>query len=165
MTFEIGDKVVHPAHGAGTIIAINEKRLHDHSNQYYVIFMPAKRFTILLAKEKADEAELRPISQRTVLDKVWEILHTAPETLSNQHAERQDKIKEELGTGNILKIAQALRDLAGREQGRHLTQGDRALLEQAKSFVASEVALARDLEMDEAQRLILAALQPINEES
>ena len=90
---------------------------------------------------------------------MWEILDAEARDLSDEYKERQERIRELLRTGDILKIASALRDLAARRQERKLTQADKGLLDQAENMVASELALAKDIEMDEALGLIRAKLQ------
>lgn len=159
MEFDKGDKVVHPVYGAGRIEAIKEKQFLDHSNHYYVIHVPAKDITIMVPTNRAADAGLRPVSGAGVFDKMWAILRTAPQGLPDAYQDRQDGIREQLRTGDILQIAQAIRDLMGRSEMGKLTQADKGLLEQAETFIASELAIAHDLEIDEAKRLIRSALQ------
>jgi len=157
MTFEIGAKVIHPAYGAGEIVAIREKQFVQHVNRYYVINMPLQKMTVMVPTERVAEVGLRPVSEAGVFAEMWEILKSVPEELTNEHKQRQESIKELLRSGNILKIALAVRDLTGRRRERKLTQTDRGLLEQAENRIAGELALARDIEVGEALALIRTA--------
>ena len=159
MTFEIGDKVVHPAYGAGKIVAIKEKRLLEHANQYYVIFMPQKKMTVMVPTGETERTELRPVSMGQVLVKLWDVLRQDPPEPTEVQENRQEEIRANLGRGEILTIARDLRGLSARERARKLTQTDRVLMQQARDFIVGEVALAHDVEMAEALRLVSSALK------
>lgn len=158
MVFKVGDKIVHPSYGAGVVIGIKEKQIGSHANTYYVIRMPDKRLTIMVPTDKADTLDLRPVSEKAELAEAWDVLQSEPATLSNEYEKRQALIREKISSGDILQIAQAIRDLSAREQEKKLSQGDRTLMDQAESFMASELALAKGVELDEALRMIREAL-------
>ena len=158
MLFSVGDIVVHPAYGGGRIKAIRERSFLDHTNQYYEIHMPAKNMTIMVPLGREDEVGLRPVSNATIIEAMWAILGGEPDSLSDQYQERQDGIKGTIRGGDLIEIATAMRDLAGRGETHKLTQADRGLLEQAEAFIAGELALAKGLALDEAKKRLRAAL-------
>ena len=57
--FSVGDKVVHPAYGSGTIVDINEKQLGDQQHIYYVIELLVQPGTLLVPITRASELGLR----------------------------------------------------------------------------------------------------------
>ncbi len=158
MAFKVGDKIVHPSYGAGVVISIKEKQIGSHANTYYVIRMSEKRLTVMVPTDKAEALELRPVSEKAELAEMWDVLQSEPATLSNEYEKRQARIREKISSGDILQIAQAIRDLSAREQEKKLSQGDRTLMDQAEAFMASELALAKGVEPDEALRMIREAL-------
>ena len=158
MQYETGDRVVHPAYGGGEIRAIQEKSFLNHTNRYYEIFVSTKNMTIMVPVKKAHEVGIRPVSGGETLDQLWSILERAPRDLSDQYQERQDIIKEQIRTGDLLEIARALRDLLGRQDEHKLTQADRGLVDQAEGFIASELALALNISIDEAKKKVRSLL-------
>lgn len=158
MAFNVGTKVIHPAYGAGEIIAIKERELGQHVNEYYVIRMPAQNMTVMVPTDKADEIGLRPVSQQKTIAEMWDVLGSAPGDLSDEYKERQERIREQLRSGDILEIAEVLRDLRARQEDQKLTQADKGLMDQAENFVAGELALAHNMDVKDARALIRSRL-------
>ena len=160
MHYEIGAKVIHPAYGPGRIIAIKEKQFNQQVNRYYMIHMPAQRMTVMVPVQSADDLGLRPISKPVALEEMWQVLEATSKDLNSDWKLRKNDLTEQIHTGDILQVAEAIRDLTGRRQEQPLSQTDRELLDQAEMFLAAELALARDIELSEALSLIHARMQP-----
>lgn len=158
MIFETGDKVVHPAYGGGEITAIKEKSFLNHSNQYYEILISNKNMTVMVPVDQAGEIGIRRVSNSDALEEMWGILGKSPQELSDQYQERQEGIRERIRTGDLFEIARALRDLFGRQEEKKLTQADKGLVDQAEAFLASELALAKNVSLEEAKKQIRAFL-------
>ena len=154
MEYAIGDCVVHPSYGGGTIKGIKEKSFFNHSNQYYEIHMPLKNMTIMVPVEKAEEIGVRPVSSEEELDEMWALFAGEPEELADKYQVRQEGIRTQLKTGDLLTISKALRDLLARQETHNLTQADRGLREQAESFIAYEISLATDMTLEEIKEKI-----------
>ena len=152
--FDIGDKVVHPTHGAGQVTGIKEQDLLKQYHRYYVINLAIDDRTLMIPVSNAKEIGLRSISQEPVLSKVWHTLDASAKTLSGDYRKRQKRIQEKLKTGNAIKIAEVIRDLFALKHEDHLTSFDTKLLERARQFLSSEVALIEGMEVSEAERMI-----------
>jgi len=68
--FDIGDKVVHPTHGAGQVTGIKKQDLLEQYHRYYVIELAVDDRTLMIPVNKAEEIGLRSISQGTTLSQV-----------------------------------------------------------------------------------------------
>jgi CarD family transcriptional regulator len=156
--FDIGDKVVHPTHGAGQVKGIKEQDLLEQYQRYYVIDLAVDSRTLMIPVSNAEEIGLRSISREAVLSKVWRILSRAGEALSDDYKKRQERIQEKLKTGEVIKIAEVVRDLSTLKREEHLTSFDTKLLERAQQFLASEVALVEEVQVSEAERMIYETL-------
>jgi len=152
--FDIGDKVVHPTHGAGRVTGIRKEDLLDQYHRYYVIDLTVDDRTLMIPVSKAEEIGLRSISQEAALSRVWHTLGAAAETLSDDYKKRQERIQEKLKTGDAIKVAEVIRDLSALKRGDHLTSFDTKLLERAQQFLACEVALVEGVQVSEAERMI-----------
>jgi len=135
--FDIGDKVVHPTHGAGLVKGIKEQDLLEQFHRYYVIDLAVDDRTLMIPVSNAEEIGLRSISQKPVLSQVWHTLDATAETLSDDYKKRQKRIQEKLKTGNAIKVAEVIRDLSALKREDHLTSFDTKLLERAQQFLAS----------------------------
>jgi len=152
--FDVGDKVVHPNHGAGQVTGIKEQDLLEQYHRYYVIDLAVDDRTLMIPVSKAKEIGLRSISQEAVLSQVWHTLGAAAKTLLDDYKKRQARIEEKLKTGEAIKVAEVIRDLSARKREDRLTSFDTRLLERAEQFLAGEVALVEEVQVGEAERMI-----------
>jgi CarD family transcriptional regulator len=156
--FDIGDKVVHPTHGAGLVKGIKEQDLLEQYQRYYVIDLAVDDRTLMIPVSKAEEIGVRSISQDAALSKVWRTLGGAGESLSDDYKKRQERIQEKLKTGDAIKVAEVVRDLSTLKREGHLTSFDTKLLERAQQFLACEVALVEGVQVSKAERMISETL-------
>lgn len=159
MEFSVGIKVVHPAYGAGKIVAVKEHQFAEEHKQYYVIRIPLTRLQVMVPVESAEDVGLRAISDDDALEKVWDVLQGNAKDLSQDWKERKEKVKANIRSRNLIAVARDIRDLAWRRQDRRLSYTDSKLLEESEKLVASELALAHDLEMEEALEHVRSFLQ------
>lgn len=157
--FHVGDKVVHPFHGAGTVIGIEEKNVQEEFHRYYVIELVNYSRILLIPVINAREIGLRQAIKRSLIPHVLDVLSAWPDTLSADHKRRQARVVEKLKTGDIIQVAEVIRNLAWRDYAQKLTVRDTHLFKQAQEFMVSELALTEGIEPDEARGQIQTALQ------
>ncbi len=153
MQYQIGAKVLHPAYGAGHITAIRKKEFRQHTDRYYVIQVPDQNMTVMVPVDKVEDVGLRPISGSAALKEMWRVLEADSKELASDWKLRSSNLADKIRTGDVVQIAQAIRDLTARQQEQRLNQTDRELLEKAESFLAAELAVAQDVASDEARAL------------
>jgi CarD family transcriptional regulator len=156
--FDVGDKVVHPIHGAGLVMGIKKQDLLEQYHRYYVIDLAVDDRTLMIPVSNAEEIGLRSISQQPALSQVWHTLGAAAKTLLDDYKQRQERIEEKLKTGDAIRVAEVIRDLSARKREDHLTSFDTKLLERAQQFLSSEVALVEGVPVSEAERMIYETL-------
>lgn len=161
--FDVGDKVVHPTHGAGLVRGIKKKDFLDQYHRYYIIDLAADHRTLMVPVSKAEEIGLRSISHETALSRVWHTLTTTAEALPDNHKKRQQHIQEKLKTGDVIKVAEVIRDLVALKREDHLTSFDTRLLEKAQQFLVCEVALAEEVQVNEIEQMISETLDNVTE--
>ena len=159
--FQIGDKVFHPVHGAGTILEVKERRSLGNARRYYSISLLSQPKTVLMVPVKAaQEIGLRSPLGQSELALVWGVLKDDPETLPTDHEQRYEVLKDRLRDGNALHIAAALRDMAWREETeRRLTKQGKELYEESLTLLAGEVAIAQDGDLAAAEAQIVKTLR------
>lgn len=161
MAFTIGDTVVHPNYGAGIITDIREHEFLDvEKKPYYSIqLLGSPDTTLMVAVRNEQEAGLRPIVSQSRLSRVWRILTSKAKQLPTDHNKRYDALKEKLYSGNLLRIAEVLRDLTWRhEQKRKWTTRGKRLYDRGMQLLAGEIAGSRHWDLDAAQDHISRAL-------
>lgn len=156
--FAVGDKVMYPHRGAGKIVGVENQELVEGFENYYVIEIPRDRLTLRVPFGKASDLGLRPVMTKTKMNRILRVLRSQPEELPNEYKERQQLIEIKLRTCSAKEIAEAVRDLTWHEQRAHLTKRDNDLLSQGRDLLASEMAMATDVDAMEVQQTIDATL-------
>ena len=145
--FEIGDSVVYPHHGAGQVIKKEDKNILGEVKQYLTIKILHNDMTVMVPCENAGKAGLRRIIDEEAIKKVLGVLQDdvseMPKNWNRRFKHNRDKIK----TGDILELAEVVRNLALREHEKGLSTGEKQMFTRAKKILASELMYA--LEKDE----------------
>jgi CarD family transcriptional regulator len=158
MQFSVGDKVVHPHHGPGSIAGIERRDLLDGAKRYYVIEIPERRLTLHVPVRKADEIGMRLAMSQSRFPRVLGMLRSRPHLLPKDYKERQEQICAQLKTGRVMQLARVVRDLTWHRKLAHLTKTDTDYLKQGRDLLAAEMALASGDALSDASKLIEATL-------
>lgn len=157
--FEVGDKVVHPAHGAGVVAGIEEKELIDEFSQYYIIQLAATEMKLMIPVKTADEIGLRPVARPDRVKVIYETLRAEPRDLINDFKKRQSILIAQLKSGDILDVAEVVRDLFWRNEESPLSPTESRQLEGAQEQLAGELSLAESVDVEESLTRIQETLQ------
>jgi CarD family transcriptional regulator len=159
--FRKSDRVVHPVHGAGVVTEVKELHSLGGGKQYYVIELVGQPGTeVMVPTKDAEEVGLRSPVSEGQLRQVWRVLRGAPNDLPSNHDQRYQMLKDKLQAGDVLKVAEALRDMAGRrEEKGHLTLRGKRLYDKGLTLLAGEIASAEKSDFSSAEREISRALQ------
>ncbi|MEG2348437.1 MAG: CarD family transcriptional regulator [Clostridia bacterium] len=148
--FNIGDKIVYPMHGAGTIESIEEKEMLGNIENYYIIKMPIGDMKLMVPTDRADNIGLREVSDSSVFEKVFNVLEKpkAPYVHDANWSKRYNTNVDKIKSGNILDLAEVVRDLSHRHMERGLSIGEKKMLSTAKDILLSELVLSQEIEHD-----------------
>jgi CarD family transcriptional regulator len=158
MQFSIGDKVVHPHHGPGSIASIERRELLDGTKRYYVIEMSGQGLTVYMPVRGADEVGMRLAMSQSRFPRVLSMLRGKPHPLPDDYRERQEQIYAQLKTGQVMQLARVVRDLTWHRQRAHLTKTDSDYLKQGRDLLAAEMALVSGDAVSDASKLIEATM-------
>ncbi|MBI3732737.1 MAG: hypothetical protein HY259_04675 [Chloroflexi bacterium] len=161
MVFRVGDKVVHPSHGAGVICGIETHAVTtDSASSYYVIsLMAATTRRVLVPVNNVVNIGLRSAMARNKTGEVLEVLDSRPISLSNNFTERQAHLSQHVRSGNPREWAEVLRNLFWRGQKKKLSATDQEYYNRARDMLAGEIALAEGCTIDQAVKQIEARLR------
>lgn len=157
--FEVGDKVVHPSHGAGVVAGIEEKELLEEFTQYYIIELAATEMKLMIPVETAEEIGLRPVARPAQVENIYGTLKSNPRDLVNDFKKRQAILTKQLKSGILFDIAEVVRDLYWRDKDSPLSPTESRQLENAKQQLAGELSLAEGVDVEETLAQIDRTLQ------
>ena len=144
--FNIGDKVVYPMHGAGTIEAIEEKEIMGETEDYYIIKMPVDGVKVMVPTDKAKNVGVRELSEKQDTDKVFSILEAPMEelTLDSNWNKRYSSNIDKIKSGSIMEVTEVFKDLSHRHFEKGLSLGEKKMLTTSKNILLSELVLTQN---------------------
>lgn len=148
--FNVGDRVVYPMHGAGTIEGVEEKEILGNTHRYYVLRLPIGDMKVMIPVDNTEGIGLRDVISPSEVDKVMSVLREECTAMSTNWNRRYRHNLEKIKTGDIYEVAGVVRNLASREREKGLSTGERKMLDSAKEILISELILARDWNREEA---------------
>ena len=148
--FTVGEKVVHPWYGAGTVVQVRQGRKSEGHEKYYVIDIPGLDLTVHLPVEAAQEVGLRQPVSMSAMNRALDILSSPPAELPKDYRERHSVIVASMQNGEITSLAQVIRDLAALQSKKPLSVLESNLFSKAKRQLASELAMVTGEALAEA---------------
>ena len=151
--FNIGDKIVYPMHGAGTIDSIEEKNILGEKQAYYILKMP-KEVKVMIPIDKAEQVGVRNIIDKNSADKVFNLLSQDETEMDKNWNKRYRDNMDKLKSGDIYEIADVVRNLSFKQKEKGLSTGEKKMLVNAKQILVSELVLAEQSSKDEIEELV-----------
>ena len=152
--FNIGDKVVYPMHGAGIIESIEEKEILGNKQKYYIMRMPIGNMKVMIPLESVNDIGLREVIKKDQVEKGVAVLSqhktSTPSNWNRRYRVNMDKIK----SGDILEVADVVRNLMLRDKEKGLSTGERKMLNNAKQILVSELVLVNNMNEEEIESMI-----------
>lgn len=151
--FNVGDEVVYPMHGAGKIMAIEDKSILGEKQSYYIIKMPGE-VKVMVPTTKAEEIGVRSIIDKESAEKVIGVLEQESTEMSVNWNKRYRDNMERMKTGDIYEVADIVRNLSFKQKEKGLSTGEKKMLLNAKQILVSELVLAEKKELDEIESIV-----------
>ena len=151
--FNVGDKIVYPMHGAGTIDSIEEKDILGEKQSYYILKMPGE-VKVMVPTAKAEEAGVRSIIDKSAAEKVFTVLEQDETEMEKNWNKRYRENMDKMKSGDIYEIADVVRNLSFKQKEKGLSTGEKKMLNNAKQILVSELVLAEHASQDEVEQLV-----------
>ncbi|MDY3015121.1 MAG: CarD family transcriptional regulator [Evtepia sp.] len=157
--FRIGDKIVHPMHGAGVVDEIVKRRVNGVVRDYYSLKLPIGGMLVMIPTDHCDEIGVRSVLSGDEAERVLgQISGIQVEMETNwNHRYRENMLR--LKSGDLLEVAKVVKGLMLRDGRRGLSTGERKMLHSAKQILISEIGMAQSISYQEAESRINEALQ------
>jgi len=148
--YKVGDKVVYPHHGAGTVVKKEKRDVLGEKREYLTIKILHNDMTVNVPSENAEKVGLRKVIGEDMVKVVVKALTGGgtqmPKNWNRRFKHNRDKMK----TGDILELAEVVRNLSLRDHEKGLSTGEKQMFVKAKKILASELMYAKDLDEEEA---------------
>ncbi len=148
--YKVGDKVVYPHHGAGTIVKREQQMVLGETREYLTIKILHSDMTVNVPLDNAERVGLRKVIDEEAVKKVVKYLTSGgtemPKNWNRRFKHNRDKMK----TGDIFELAEVVRNLSLRDGEKGLSTGEKQMYVKAKKILASELMYAKNLSEDDA---------------
>ena len=151
--FNVGDKIVYPMHGAGTIDSIEEKDILGEKQSYYILRMTGE-VKVMIPTAKAEAVGVRNVIDKQSAEKVIGILEQDETLMDKNWNKRYRDNMEKMKSGDIYQVADVVRNLSFKQKEKGLSTGEKKMLNNAKQILVSELVLAQHATEDEVEKLV-----------
>ena len=154
MAFKVGETVVYPHHGAATIEAIEIRVIKGVEREYLVLRVAQGDLTVRVPADNVDLVGVRDVVNAEGLEKVFEVLRQPYTEEPTNWSRRYKANLEKLASGDVIKVAEVVRDLWRRDKDRGLSAGEKRMLAKARQILVSELALAEKTNEEKAESIL-----------
>ena len=155
MTFTIGETVVYPNHGAAVIEDLETRTIKGEERLYLVLrILGQTDLVVRVPAMNLDLVGVRDVVDADGLERVFSVLREEDVEEPTNWSRRYKANLEKLHSGNVLKVAEVVRDLSRREKDRGLSAGEKRMLAKARQILISELALAEKVDEERAIEML-----------
>ena len=148
--FKVGDKVVYPHHGAGTVVKKEQREVLGQKRDYLTIKILHNDMTVNVPCENAEKVGLRRVIDEQMVEKVLKALQGSGTVMPKNWNRRFKHNRDKMKTGDIFELAEVVRNLSLRDHEKGLSTGEKQMFVKAKKILASELMYAKAMDEDEA---------------
>ena len=157
--FCVGERIVHPLHGAGEILEIVEKKYDGVTKEYYAVKIFAGNVSILVPVDSAERVGMRPVMGEKEARRLLGSFSALELEIDRNWNRRYRDNLVRIRSGNPDEVARVIKSLVARDREKGLSTGERKMLHTAKQILASELVLSLSVPYEEAERLLMTALE------
>jgi CarD family transcriptional regulator len=163
--YVVGDKVVHPQHGAATIMKKVKRDFGGKKQDYFILEIATEQLTVMIPVDKAEEL-IRPVISKTRSREVLKSLKGEPEEAGANWSRWYKVLNEKMTSGDIFQVAEVVRDLSYAQQTKGISPALKRMLSKARITLSSELAFSLEVDEEESIKKLERALpkvEPIEE--
>ena len=156
--FKVNEFIVYPAHGVGQILAIEEQEVAGAKLELFVINFIKDKMTLRVPTAKIVSVGMRKLAEPAMVKRALETLKGRARIKRTMWSRRAQEYEAKINSGDIVAIAEVVRDLYRSEQQPEQSYSERQLYEAALDRLSREISAVQHITETEAVKEIEAAL-------
>ncbi len=156
VSFKINDYVIYPSHGIGKIIDIETTMVLGQDFSCYLMYFEKEKLTIKVPLKNAENIGLRPLASKEQMDEVFTILRSGVKKMKGMWSRRAQEYESKINSGNIIELAEVLRDLARDIEDGERSYSERIIYETAVSRLAAEYGAVYKVDAEAAKEAVIS---------
>lgn len=145
MTFQIGDKVVYPNHGVGTIENISSRSFGSAYEKFYLLRFGYNSVTVMVPFSNAASVGLRRVTKDREIARVLSYIASGWCPINSDWKVRFKENSEKMQSGDLLKVAEVFKGLVHLQVEKPLSFREKKMLERARHMLISEISISRNV--------------------
>jgi CarD family transcriptional regulator len=156
--FRTNEYIVYPSHGVGRIVRIEEQVVAGYSLELFVIHFEQEKMTLRVPTSKLASVGMRKLSETPIVDRAMETLKGRARIKRTMWSRRAQEYEAKINSGDLVAIAEVVRDLFRAETQPEQSYSERQLFEAALDRMSREVAAIENLDDRGATQKVLDVL-------
>lgn len=138
--FRPNDFVVYPAHGVGRIVSIEKQEIAGIELELFVISFEKDKMTLRVPTNKAADVGMRTLSSPDIVSRAFDTLRGKARVKKAMWSRRAQEYEQKINSGDLIAIAEVVRDLHRTDEQREQSYSERQLYEAALERLTREIA-------------------------
>ncbi|MEX0863763.1 MAG: CarD family transcriptional regulator [Acidimicrobiia bacterium] len=159
--YAVGDKVVHPQHGAATIQKKVKQEFDGKKMDYFILDIATEQLTVMVPVDRVEDL-IRPVISKARSREVLKSLKGEPEEAGANWSRWYKVLNEKMTSGDIFQVAEVVRDLSFAQQTKGISPALKRMLSKARLTLSSELAFSLEVDEEEAIRKLDRALPRVD---
>ena len=148
--YRVNEFIVYPAHGVGQIVEISSQEIAGMQLELFVINFDKEKMVLRVPLDKAKQIGMRKLAGDETLEGAIKTLRGRARVKRTMWSRRAQEYEAKINSGDLIAIAEVVRDLFRNENQPEQSYSERQLYEAALERMAREVATIRKVTEDEA---------------
>jgi CarD family transcriptional regulator, regulator of rRNA transcription len=162
MNFEVGDKVVYPNQGVGTVEQISHRNLTGQIEMFYMLKLNSNGLRVMVPTSNVATLGLRRVAKLRQITAVFEYLNVGDIKAPHDWKDRFKENSEKMRSGSLLEVAEVFKSLLVLSQAKPLSFREKRMLDRAWVLLVDEIAMARGWSKGEVEGQLVKALSKSN---
>jgi CarD family transcriptional regulator len=158
--YAVGDKVVHPQHGAATIAKKVKVEFGGVARDYYVLDISTESLTVMVPIDRIDQV-VRSVISKTQSKNVLNSLKEEAQEAGANWSRWYKVLTEKMYSGDIFQVAEVVRDLSFAQQTKGISPALKRMLSKARMTLISELSFSLEVDEEEATRRLDKAVPKV----
>ena len=158
--FHVGDKVVHPHHGAAIITKKMKQVVGGEKRDYFVLEIATDQLTVFVPIDNIEDT-IRPVISKAAAGRVFKLFKEEPQEAGSNWSRWYKVLNEKMTSGDIYQVAEVVRDLTFAQQTKGISPALKRMLSKARLTLTSELQFALAIDDEEATKKLDRALPKV----
>jgi len=150
--FKIGELVVYPAHGVGKITNVEEQEIAGVKLELYIVDFEKEKLRLKVPTNRAEQKGMRHLADRSLIEQAMKVIRGRARIKRTMWSRRAQEYDAKINSGDLLSVAEVVRDLYRSDRQPEQSYSERQLFEQALGRFARELAAVRKVDEDQCIR-------------